>query len=720
MKYYSTNKKAPIADLHKAVVKGLAEDRGLYMPEIIKKLPQDFFDNIEKLSFQEIAYKVADAFFGEDVDADSLKKIVYDTLAFDCPVVEVEPNIYSLELFHGPTLAFKDVGARFMARLLQYFVRQEGKEEVNVLVATSGDTGSAVANGFLGVEGIHVYVLYPKGKVSKIQESQFTTLGQNITALEVDGVFDDCQALVKSAFMDEELNKHMKLTSANSINVARFLPQAFYYFNAYARMKEKGLADKLVICVPSGNFGNITAGLFGHEMGLPIHRFIAANNANDIFYEYLQTGKYNPQPSKQTIANAMDVGDPSNFARIYDLYKGNHDAIAAYISGATYKDEQIADTRKKRYNEEETARLFSELQNMSAERKASMNSEAKRYRRKIRLNDVFETIERETGKTAGMEDIVPDSVRLKKLPEKLGQSVIGQSTATEAMARAVTRAKYGLRRKNRPLGVYLFAGPTGVGKTETAKKRLLGSDPGYVGYGETDTLIDKVNRQPESVILFDEIEKAHRSIFDLFLQLFDDGRLTNAQGKTGDFTKSLIIMTSNIGFERKEPTLGFGAEADREQAMIDSINDSLAGFFRPEFLNRIDEKIVFSSLDYDAVLKITDHLLEKEADMIAESGVRIRFSPEVAKFIADRYYDETNGARPIQRGIVREVEDVLTQSLMDGTVRKGKEAYADVFGGSIRIEPMLEVNLKPVDRQDECDLEERMNRAVDDVLKNMQ
>ena len=228
MKYYSTNKKAPIADLHKAVVKGLAEDRGLYMPEIIKKLPQDFFDNIEKLSFQEIAYKVADAFFGEDVDAESLKKIVYDTLAFDCPVVEVEPNIYSLELFHGPTLAFKDVGARFMARLLQYFVRQEGKEEVNVLVATSGDTGSAVANGFLGVDGIHVYVLYPKGKVSKIQESQFTTLGQNITALEVDGVFDDCQALVKSAFMDEELNKHMKLTSANSINVARFLPQAFY------------------------------------------------------------------------------------------------------------------------------------------------------------------------------------------------------------------------------------------------------------------------------------------------------------------------------------------------------------------------------------------------------------------------------------------------------------------------------------------------------------
>ena len=346
MKYYSTNRKAPVADLHKAVVKGLAEDRGLYMPEQIKKLPQSFFDHIDTMSFQEIAYTVADAFFGEDVAADDLKRIVYDTLQFDCPAVKVTDNIYSLELFHGPTLAFKDVGARFMARLLQYFIRQEGKEQVNVLVATSGDTGSAVANGFLGVDGIHVYVLYPKGKVSKIQESQFTTLGQNITAIEVDGVFDDCQALVKSAFMDEELNKHMKLTSANSINVARFLPQAFYYFYAYAQMKKLGKADQLVVCVPSGNFGNITAALFGCEMGLPIKRFIAANNANDIFYNYLKTGKYNPQPSKQTIANAMDVGDPSNFARIIDLYKGDHAKISSFISGATFCDEQIRQAMK--------------------------------------------------------------------------------------------------------------------------------------------------------------------------------------------------------------------------------------------------------------------------------------------------------------------------------------------------------------------------------------
>ena len=352
MIYYSTNKKAPVATLEKAVVKGLAEDRGLYMPEQIRQLPKEFFDNIQDMSFQELSYQVADAFFGEDVDAESLKRIVYDTLSFDCPVKRVTDNIYSLELFHGPTLAFKDVGARFMARLLQYFIKKEGEtKEVNVLVATSGDTGSAVANGFLGVEGIHVYVLYPKGKVSPIQECQFTTLGKNITAIEVDGVFDDCQALVKSAFMDEELNNHMKLTSANSINVARFLPQSFYYFNAYARMKALGLADNLVMCVPSGNFGNICSALFGRKMGLPVKRFIAANNANDIFYNYLQTGKYEPKASIQTLANAMDVGDPSNFARIYDLHNGSHEAITGYISGATYKDEQIRATMQQCYNE---------------------------------------------------------------------------------------------------------------------------------------------------------------------------------------------------------------------------------------------------------------------------------------------------------------------------------------------------------------------------------
>ena len=367
MKYYSTNGQAPIADLKKAVVKGLAEDRGLYMPEEIYKLPRQFFDDIETMKFQDIAYNVASNFFGDDVDGDALQDIVYDTLSFDCPVVKVTDNIYALELFHGPTLAFKDVGARFMARLLRYFtsttsgtsITSTTSKPINVLVATSGDTGSAVANGFLGVEGIHVYVLYPKGKVSPIQECQFTTLGKNITAIEVDGVFEDCQALVKSAFMDAELNQHMKLTSANSINVARFLPQAFYYFNAYARMKALGKADELVMCVPSGNFGNICSALFGHEMGLPIKRFIAANNANDIFYKYLQTGKYEPKASIQTLANAMDVGDPSNFARILNLYSKNgqrnaeetHQAINSLISGATYSDDQIRKTMQQCYEE---------------------------------------------------------------------------------------------------------------------------------------------------------------------------------------------------------------------------------------------------------------------------------------------------------------------------------------------------------------------------------
>jgi len=350
MNYYSTNGKAPLATLQKAVVKGLAEDKGLYMPQRIKPLPHSFFSNIQNLSFQEIAYQVADSFFGEDVEADALRKIVYDTLSFDVPAVRVTDNIFSLELFHGPTLAFKDVGARFMARLLQYFIRdlKDSKDlkEVNVLVATSGDTGSAVANGFLGVEGIHVYVLYPKGKVSPIQECQFTTLGQNVTAVEVDGVFDDCQALVKSAFMDRELNERMQLTSANSINVARFLPQSFYYFYAYAQLKKLGLADNVVACVPSGNFGNICSALFGKRMGLPIKRFIAANNANDVFFHYLLTGIYTPRASVQTIANAMDVGDPSNFARIYDLYNSSHEAICADISGASYTDDQISGTMR--------------------------------------------------------------------------------------------------------------------------------------------------------------------------------------------------------------------------------------------------------------------------------------------------------------------------------------------------------------------------------------
>ena len=345
MKYYSTNHNSPDVTLAEAVVKGLAPDRGLYMPEHIDRLPKEFFDDIADMSFHDISCRVAQTFFGEDIPADDLRRIVCDTLSFPTPVVEVEPDIYSLELFHGPTLAFKDVGARFMARMLQYFIsRGNDRRKVNVLVATSGDTGSAVANGFLDIEGINVHVLYPKGKVSPVQECQFTTLGRNITAIEVDGVFDDCQRLVKSAFLDKELNDRLLLTSANSINVARFLPQAFYYFNAYAQLKKAGKGENVVICVPSGNFGNITAGLIAHRMGLPVRRFIAANNANDVFFNYLQNGVYEPKPSVATIANAMDVGDPSNFARILDLYGHDHGMIKSLISGATYSDGLISAT----------------------------------------------------------------------------------------------------------------------------------------------------------------------------------------------------------------------------------------------------------------------------------------------------------------------------------------------------------------------------------------
>jgi len=352
MKYYSTNRQVSPVTLEEAVVKGLAGDKGLFMPEHIVRLSDQTIASMKDCSFHEIACTVANAYFGEDIEQETLDQIVRDTLSFDTPLVPVSENIYSLELFHGPTLAFKDVGGRFMARLLGYFIKKQSMGDVNVLVATSGDTGSAVANGFLGVPGIRVFVLYPKDKVSPIQECQFTTLGKNITALEIDGTFDDCQALVKSAFMDKELNERMTLTSANSINVARFLPQSFYYFNAFAQLDKIGKAKELVICVPSGNFGNLTAGLFAARMGLPVKRFIAANNRNDVFLEYLKTGIYTPRTSVATIANAMDVGDPSNFARILDLYSeatDTHAAIKKYIAGYHYADEQIAETMRQVY-----------------------------------------------------------------------------------------------------------------------------------------------------------------------------------------------------------------------------------------------------------------------------------------------------------------------------------------------------------------------------------
>ena len=343
MRYYSTNGKAPLVSLREAVVNGLAPDRGLYMPERIKPMPKAFFRDLPKLDLPETAFAVATNFFGEDVEPEALERIVYGALNFRIPAVEVSSRICSLELFHGPTLAFKDVGARFMARLLAYFNQDESRE-VNVLVATSGDTGSAVANGFLGVEGVRVFVLYPKGRVSPIQECQFTTLGQNITALEIDGSFDDCQALVKSAFMDPDLTARMKLTSANSINVARFLPQSFYYFHGVGQMQKKGRGEDLVICVPSGNFGNLCSALFAVRMGLPVKRMIAANNRNDVFLQYLQTGNYLPRPSIATLANAMDVGDPSNFVRILDLYEGDWNAIRTFLSGQSVDDDTILST----------------------------------------------------------------------------------------------------------------------------------------------------------------------------------------------------------------------------------------------------------------------------------------------------------------------------------------------------------------------------------------
>jgi len=337
MRLYSTNQASPEVSLKEALFKGLPPDNGLYLPTSIPRLPAGFFDQIHSLSLQEIAFEVSKALIGDDVDDGSLKQIVEDAIDFDAPVVRINNYMYALELFHGPTLAFKDFGARFMARLMAHFVEQS-EEEVHILVATSGDTGSAVAQGFLGVKGVKVAVLYPKGKVSQIQEKQFTTLGENITAVEVEGTFDDCQKLVKQAFLDVELNQKMRLNSANSINIGRLIPQTFYYFNAYARLKSTGKA--LVFSTPSGNFGNLCGGLIAKKMGLPVSRFIAATNVNDIVPQYLQNGVFAPRPSTPTISNAMDVGNPSNFARILALYDNDIEKIRADVYGASFTDEE--------------------------------------------------------------------------------------------------------------------------------------------------------------------------------------------------------------------------------------------------------------------------------------------------------------------------------------------------------------------------------------------
>lgn len=343
MKYYSLNHNSKPCSFADAVKKGLAPDRGLYFPEKIPILPKKFFNEIQDQSIPEMAFKVIKPFIGKQINNNKLLEIVKETLDFKFPVVEITNSIATLELFQGPTLAFKDVGARFMARTLGY-LKKDSKEKITVMVATSGDTGGAVANGFLGVEGVKVVILYPKGKVSEIQEKQLTTLGQNITALEVDGVFDDCQEMVKNAFLDASLSS-VQLTSANSINIGRWLPQMFYYFIAYRALKNKN--KKLVFSVPSGNFGNICAGIMSQQMGLPISHFVASTNVNDTVPRYLKTANYEPLPTKQTVSNAMDVGNPSNFVRIQKIFNNDIYRMKKNFSGYSYTDDQTKKALKK-------------------------------------------------------------------------------------------------------------------------------------------------------------------------------------------------------------------------------------------------------------------------------------------------------------------------------------------------------------------------------------
>jgi threonine synthase len=346
MKYYSLNHNAPEVSFKEAVIQGLASDKGLYFPQTITPLNPAFFNVIENLSHNDIAFDVIQQFVGDEIPEENLREIIAETLSFDFPVVEVEKGIYSLELFHGPTMAFKDVGARFMSRCLAYFNKDKKDSKNTVLVATSGDTGGAVASGFLGVAGVDVVILYPSGKVSDIQEKQLTTLGQNIKALEVDGVFDDCQDMVKKAFLDDTL-AHKNLTSANSINIARWLPQMFYFFFAYKALKSQN--KPLVFSCPSGNFGNICAGIMAKKLGLPIEHFVASTNVNDTVPRFLESGQYDPKPSKATISNAMDVGNPSNFIRIQELYNNDLKAFEKDFSSYSYTDEETLNALKNIY-----------------------------------------------------------------------------------------------------------------------------------------------------------------------------------------------------------------------------------------------------------------------------------------------------------------------------------------------------------------------------------
>lgn len=407
MKYISTRKQEE-TNIKTAILKGLADDGGLFMPEYIPQLDSEFFENLPNLSLQEIGFRVAKEFLGESISDDNLKEIIDEVLNFEIPVVKISENIYSLELFHGPTMAFKDVGARFMARMMSYF--SEGKP-MKVIAATSGDTGSAVASGFFGVPGIEVYILYPKGKVSPLQEKQLTTWGGNIKALEIDGTFDDCQALAKQILSDEELNQKFTLTSANSINIARLIPQSFYYFWAFAQLQKLG--KPIVFSVPSGNFGNLTAGLFAKKMGLPIHHFVASTNANDIVPNYLETGIYTAKSSVQTISNAMDVGNPSNFERMKSLFDNDVSEFKREIDSYSFSDEET-----KKAMQEVKKDFNYTLDPHGAV--AYLGLQALRQAQSDKINEDFVGVLLETAHPAKFVEVVEDVLKERiEIPEKL-------------------------------------------------------------------------------------------------------------------------------------------------------------------------------------------------------------------------------------------------------------------------------------------------------------
>jgi threonine synthase len=419
MKYYSLNKQAPDSTFKNAVIKGLAPDKGLYFPENIAPLSQEFFDSFDTLSYSEIAYEAIKQFVTPEIPEATLKTIVEDTLSFDFPVVKLNENISTLELFHGPTMAFKDVGARFMARCLGYF-NKDNTNEVTVLVATSGDTGGAVANGFLGVKGVKVVILYPSGKVSDIQEKQLTTLGQNITALEVDGTFDDCQAMVKTAFLDESFTNEMQLTSANSINVARWLPQLFYFMFAYKQLHKT--YKNIVFSVPSGNFGNVCAGMVAQQLGLPIKHFIASNNLNNVVTRYLQSALYDPKPSIQTISNAMDVGAPSNFIRIQEIYKNNFEHLKDNLSSYSFTDEETRNA---------LLEIYDNYNYVADPHGAVGYLGCKSY---LENNPDTHCVFLETAHPTKFLDVVEDVINEKqKLPEQI-QAVMGKTKAATRIA----------------------------------------------------------------------------------------------------------------------------------------------------------------------------------------------------------------------------------------------------------------------------------------------